>query len=107
MDKKEIEKAIDILINHNKWRKGGDNEMSEPKDLTFAIDTVIEALSQPKEVDLQKPVESDAVEFAEWFEKSGWIKCSDNGMYYSTNFTEYFGKYIIRELYEQFKQLKK
>lgn len=58
--KEQIEKAIEILIAHNKWRLGADTPHTEPKDLTFAIDTVIDALSQPKEVDLQKPVESDA-----------------------------------------------
>jgi len=100
--KKQIEKAIDILINHNKWRKGGDNEMSEPKDLTFAIDTVIDALSQPKEVDLQKPVESDAVEFAEWINANKLSK-------YELSLKWQIGKdfYTTKELYEQFKQLKK
>jgi hypothetical protein len=37
-----IEKAIEILDNHNKWRKGNDEiSMTEPKILSKAIDTII------------------------------------------------------------------
>lgn len=56
----EIKQAVEILKAHNEWRKGADTPHTEPKDLGDAIDTVIEALSQPKEV------ESDAVEFLNW-----------------------------------------
>ena len=57
MDKKEIEKAIAILIAHNEWRRGGEKTITHPKELGEAIDTVIEVLSQPKEVEPKKEVE--------------------------------------------------
>jgi C-terminal processing protease CtpA/Prc len=64
MDKKEqIEKAIEILANHNKWRKGSDiHFMAEPKELGDAIDTVVNALSQPKE-EPKKEVDLDRVKY--------------------------------------------
>jgi hypothetical protein len=95
--KEEPKKDVDLEELREEW-----NKLTRIKHHITADETFNFFLPH-----LQKHVESDAVEFAEWFEKTGWIKCSDNGMYYSTNFTEYFGKYIINELYEQFRQLKK
>ena len=155
MDKKEqIEKAIEILANHNKWRKGSDiHFMAEPKELGDAIDTVVNALFQPKEepkkeVDLdrvkyilqehsvlylqcfsekqaadllqntlnkllphlQKPVESDAVEFAEWLSKNYNRSVTiDKCVLYTSKKEKaaITNHYLIKELYDQFKQLKK
>lgn len=38
----EIKEAIDILEKHNRWRLGADIPMAHPKDITNAINTVIE-----------------------------------------------------------------
>jgi hypothetical protein len=39
----KIQKAIKILKNHNKWRKGSEEvTMAEPKELSKAIDLVIQ-----------------------------------------------------------------
>lgn len=59
---------------------------------------------------IQKPVESDAVEFAQFLFDNKYRKCmhtfpSKVGMYFS-DITEN-GYITIEELYEQFKQLKK
>lgn len=37
----EIQEAVKILKHHNKWRKGADIKMVDPKVLSEAIDTVI------------------------------------------------------------------
>lgn len=37
-----INEAIKILENHNKWRLGADVQMTNPKTLTEAINTVVE-----------------------------------------------------------------
>lgn len=52
--------------------------------------------------ELKKPVESDAVEFAEWKDKE--YPCKFYKGYAKHNSTEWF---TIQQLYEQFKQLKK
>ena len=36
-----IKQAIKILIRTNKWRRGADNEMPDPKELGEAIDVAI------------------------------------------------------------------
>ena len=36
-----IEKAVLILKQHNKWRRGADIPMANPTELGIAIDTVI------------------------------------------------------------------
>lgn len=104
MDKKEqIDKAIEILANHNKWRKGADTPHTEPKDLTFAIDTVIAALSH-----LQKPVDSDAVHA---YDFAHWLLCnyntSEEGMSLCWCNADTHSKHDTLELLHQFKQLKK
>ena len=37
----EIQKALELLEYHNKWRKGADVPMVHPKDLSEAIDTIV------------------------------------------------------------------
>ena len=37
----KLKKAIQILINHNKWRLGGKGEMTDPKELTSAIKKIL------------------------------------------------------------------
>jgi len=39
----DINKAIEILDNHNKWRRDSEGvyKMAEPKELGIAIDTVV------------------------------------------------------------------
>lgn len=37
----EIQEAVKILKHHNKWRKGADIKMVDPKTLTSAIETII------------------------------------------------------------------
>lgn len=37
-----IEEAIMLLEHHNKWRKGADIPMVQPKALSEAIDLVVE-----------------------------------------------------------------
>jgi len=43
MQKMKIQKAIEILEIHNKWRRDNDGKykMAEPKELGIAIDTVV------------------------------------------------------------------
>ena len=148
MDKKQINKAVEILIAHNEWRRGADTPHTNPKELGDAIDTVVKALSQTKEVEpkkevgleelrelfedwyflteesclthgkefnhnsifdffkphLQKPVESDAMEFAEWLYVNGWIYLSIHKEWINEKLHKIRK---TQELYEQFKQLKK
>ncbi len=43
--KEEIQKAVEILTNHNKWRRGEDFATPDnPKVIGKAIDTVLEAI---------------------------------------------------------------
>lgn len=44
-----IEKAIGILKRHNKWRRGADIEMTSPKKLGEAIDTIVKHHEKSKE----------------------------------------------------------
>ncbi|MEK6880117.1 MAG: hypothetical protein AABY22_10935 [Nanoarchaeota archaeon] len=37
----KLKKAIEILEAHNKWRLGGDGDMTEPPLLTTAIDVIV------------------------------------------------------------------
>lgn len=37
----DIEKAVYILKQHNKWRRGADIPMENPTELGIAIDTVV------------------------------------------------------------------
>lgn len=53
------ETAIHILELYNKWRRGADTEMPDPKQLGLAIDLAIDTLKQSKQskkliIDLQK-----------------------------------------------------
>lgn len=42
----DIEKAKEVLRVHNEWRRGDDSlDMTDPKELSIAIDTVLQALS--------------------------------------------------------------
>ena len=36
-----LKRAIEILIDHNKWRVGGEIPMQEPSLITIALDKVI------------------------------------------------------------------
>jgi hypothetical protein len=47
LEKMEIKKAIKILKNHNKWRRGDDTiNMTDPTLLGIALDTVIEFVDE-------------------------------------------------------------
>ncbi len=37
----KLEKAVQILKKHNKWRRGGDIKPTNPKELGVAIDTIV------------------------------------------------------------------
>ena len=37
----DAERAIAVLENHNKWRRGGDIPMQEPKDIGEAVDIAV------------------------------------------------------------------
>jgi hypothetical protein len=37
----EVKEAVKILKHHNKWRKGADIKMVDPKTLTEAIETIV------------------------------------------------------------------
>ena len=39
--KSNLQKAIEILEKHNAWRKGGEGEATDPKELTWALDLII------------------------------------------------------------------
>lgn len=63
--------------------------------------------------DLQKPVESDAIEFAEWVSTTDW-SYEDTNRWYKLKSLKYkpmsatdYDWTTTQELYEQFKQLKK
>lgn len=38
----EVKDAIDLLEHYNKWRKGADVPMVQPKALSEAIDLIVE-----------------------------------------------------------------
>lgn len=38
----KIEDALELLEHHNKWRKGADIPMIQPKVLTEAIETILD-----------------------------------------------------------------
>lgn len=43
----DIEKAIQVLTDYNKWRLGEDGyEMQQPKDITIAIDLILEIVKK-------------------------------------------------------------
>lgn len=44
-----IEKAIGVLKRHNIWRRGADIEMTSPKKLGEAIDTIVNHYEKSKE----------------------------------------------------------
>lgn len=37
----KIKQAVQILESHNKWRRCGDGDMTEPEGLGIAIDTIV------------------------------------------------------------------
>lgn len=37
----ELQKALELLEHHNKWRKGADIPMVQPKALSEAIDVIL------------------------------------------------------------------
>ena len=37
----DAERAIEVLENHNKWRRGGEIPMQEPKDIGEAVDIAV------------------------------------------------------------------
>ena len=39
-----LNEAIAILRQHQEWRRGGDGEMLDPKQIGYAIDRVLSAL---------------------------------------------------------------
>jgi hypothetical protein len=39
--KTNLQEAIEILEKHNAWRKGGEGEATDPKELTWALDLII------------------------------------------------------------------
>ena len=39
-----LQKAIEILEAHNKWRKGEETQQQSPKEIGEAIDTILEAV---------------------------------------------------------------
>lgn len=41
----KIEKAIIVLTKYNRWRRGEDMPMLQPKVVSEAIDTVLKALT--------------------------------------------------------------
>lgn len=43
-----LKQALKILKHHQKWRKGADTEMTDPKKLTEAIEIAINLLSKLK-----------------------------------------------------------
>jgi len=43
-----IQRAIEVLLSHNAWRRGADIEMAEPKELGKAIEKAIEVLRKSK-----------------------------------------------------------
>lgn len=110
MDKKEkIEKAADAHASEY-YDKNGDrtSTISEYAEWSNRRHNFIAgaewALSQTKEVALQKPVDSDVIAFLEWIGndwtklKKGWMK--------SDLYTTIEATHTTKELYEQFKQLK-
>ena len=42
----KLKRAIKILEDHNKWRRGAEIEMQEPKVIGIALDTVISKTKQ-------------------------------------------------------------
>ena len=46
----KLKTAIKILEDHNKWRRGAEIKMQEPKDIGIAIETVIDKIKQIKEL---------------------------------------------------------
>lgn len=43
-----IKKATEILMKHNEWRKGADTPMTNPIELSNAIDTIVKFLNKEK-----------------------------------------------------------
>ena len=44
--KTNLQTAIEILEKHNEWRKGGEGEETDPKQLTWALDLIISNFKQ-------------------------------------------------------------
>ena len=45
----KLSTAIKVLERHNKWRRGGDGDMVDPKKLGMAIDVILEHLKSEAE----------------------------------------------------------
>jgi hypothetical protein len=45
-----LERAIRLVKRHQKWRRGADIPMSDPKELGVAIDCLIEAATKYKKI---------------------------------------------------------
>lgn len=43
----QVSAAVDLLREHNIWRRGGDGPQTDPTALGIAIDVVVNALSEP------------------------------------------------------------
>ena len=88
MQKMNIEKAIEILELHNKWRRDNNSkyEMAEPKELGIAIDTVV---SEFKNLHLQNVSNRRELLFA--FEEY-WNKNNCDGERFSEVVCRFLGK---------------
>jgi hypothetical protein len=78
MNEMNIERAIEILELHNKWRRDNDGkyEMAKPKELGVAIDTVV---SEFKNLHLQCVSQRSELlsDLEKWLDKKGnEIYCS-------------------------------
>jgi len=101
-------KGLNDLTNENNVLKGNkDFELDELKESYIELCKTYNAISVVKIWNfflphLQKPVESDAVEFLEWI-GNDWTKLK-NGWMKSDLYTTIEATHTTTELYEQFKQ---
>lgn len=82
------EEALVILIDHQRWRRGADIPMLEPKEIGEALDVAINVLKQRKWNDGNtKPPK-----YGWYLVKLQW-KSSEDKNYNITPITAYYGEY--------------
>lgn len=51
MTQEEIQKAVKLLQRYNRWRRGADIPMPQPKEIGKAIDTAIEYIKKNEKLE--------------------------------------------------------
>lgn len=51
MEKQDVKEAVKLLQRYNRWRRGADIPMPQPKEIGKAIDTAIEYIKKNEKLE--------------------------------------------------------